>query len=228
MRKFLLPLFAITMILGLSVPAGAQALPTRAHVRGHSSVEWQRSFIEWLTTSSANVLFNGGCGEIVDDVYFLPVATGPDTQVECEIPAGTWILASPTGAFAEIPTWGADDEAILAEVRATMVELLSTQTTVDGRDVWGTLAEAGVYNVGLVERESFLDLQCEGLPAPCSVDFQPGDTVRLASSVELLLLHPMRPGTHTIVMHAEHTSSPEPIRMTATLHVGETDSERSA
>jgi hypothetical protein len=86
--------------------------------------------------------------------------------------------------------------------------------------VSGTVAEAGVYDVGPVEPGSFFDLICEGLPAPCSVDFEPGDTVRLASAGEMLMLRPMRPGTHTIVMQAEYTFSPEPIRMTATLHVG--------
>jgi hypothetical protein len=220
MRKFLVPLFTFTLLLGISVPAGAQAVPTRAHVRGHSLIEWQQLFIEWLTTSSANVLFNGGCGEIVEGVYLLPVALGPDTQVECDVPAGTWVLASPGGGFSEIPTWGADDEAVLADLRSIMAQLVSTRTTIDGRVVSGTVAEAGVYDVGPVERMSFFDLACEGLPAPCSVDFQPGDTVRLASAGEMLMLHPMQPGTHTIVMQAEYTFSPEPIQMTATLHVG--------
>jgi hypothetical protein len=63
-----------------------------------------------------------------------------------------------------------------------MAELVSTAATIDGRGVSGTVAEAGVYDVGPVEPGSFFDLICEGLPAPCSVDFEPGDTVRLASA----------------------------------------------
>ena len=49
MRKFLVPLLTITLLLGVSVPAGAQGLPTRAHVRGHL-VARQRLFVDWLTT----------------------------------------------------------------------------------------------------------------------------------------------------------------------------------
>ena len=50
MRKFLVPLLTITLLLGVSVLAGAQGLPTRAHVRGHSLVAWQRLFVDRLTT----------------------------------------------------------------------------------------------------------------------------------------------------------------------------------
>jgi hypothetical protein len=220
MRKLIVPALSILLLLGVSMPAGAEAVPRQAHARGHSVVEWQRLFIDWLTTSSDNVLVNGGCGDIVDGVYFLPVASGPDSRAECHVPAGTWLLASPTGGFSEIPTWGADDDAVLADLRGSMSQLIFATTTVDGHDLSGSVMEAGVYDVGPVESGSFFDLECEELPAPCSVDFQPGETVRLASAAEVLMLHPLPPGTHTIVMRAQFTFTPDPIEIVVTLHVG--------
>jgi hypothetical protein len=222
MRRIVVALLAAVLALCLAAPAQAGKLPTQAHVRGHSIVEWQRLFLDWLTTSSENILFNGGCGEVVDGVYFMPVTTQPGLEVECDVPKGVPVLASPAGTFSEIPTWGSNDAEVQADLDATWALLLSSAVEVDGASVSleGVGTTAGVYDVGPVEEGSYFDLICEGIPAPCKVDFAPGDTVRLASAADIVILHPFTPGTHTVYLAALFPFFPAEVTLTATLHVG--------
>jgi hypothetical protein len=220
LRKFLLFGFVVAALLVTALPAAAQGLPPAAHVHGHSLLEWQQMYVDWLTTSSSNVLFNGGCGEIVDGVYFPPAATQPGAKATCDIPTGTFVLASPAGTFSEIPTYGRTDAAIFADARATWAFLVSDAVTLDGKSVPVTEEGATVHDVGPVEEGSFYDLVCEGTPPPCVRDFAPGKTIRLASVADLVLLHPMSPGTHVLHEAADFTIFPEPVDITITLHVG--------
>ena len=216
--------FAASLILlvvaAMPAWAGAGRISPNGRPRGHSLVEWQRMYVEWLTTSSTNPLFTGACGEVVAGAYFLPASTGPDVRLECDVPVGVPVVVTPSGAFSEIPTYGADDAAVLADARATYAQLLSSSVTVDGAEVSldGVFRDAGVYDVGPVEAGSFYDVLCEDLTPPCVVDFAPGDTVRLASLAEVLILHPLTPGTHTVVLFDEFTFS-GPLLLTAELHV---------
>jgi len=218
-KVILLGLIAAT-VLSVASPAQAQGLPSGAHVHGHSLLEWEQMYIDWLTTSSSNVLFNGGCGEIVDGVYFPPAATQPGAEATCDIPTGTFVLASPAGTFSEIPTYGRTDAAILADARTTWSLLVSDAVTVDGKPVLVTEEGTTVHEVGPVEEGSFYDLVCEGTSPPCVRDFEPGEIVRLASVADVVLLHPMSPGTHVIHETADFTIFPEPVDITITLHVG--------
>jgi len=53
-----------------------------------------------LAIASANPLFNPTfCGEMVGDVFFLNAAGEPNVEADCEIPAGTWLVASPGGSL---------------------------------------------------------------------------------------------------------------------------------
>jgi hypothetical protein len=220
MRRVLLLGFVAATLLCSALPAHAEALPPAAHVRGHSLLEWQQMYVEWLTTSSSNVLFNGGCGEIVEGVYFPPAATQPGVEATCDIPTGTFVLASPAGTFSEIPTYGRTDQAILADAEATWSLLVSDAVMVDGKPVPVTEEGATVHDVGPVEEGSFYDLVCEGTPPPCVRDFARGETVRLASIADVVMLRPMTPGTHVIHETADFTIFPEPVDITITLHVG--------
>jgi hypothetical protein len=215
---------AVTVVLGVAAPAGASlALPPNANVRGHSLLEWERMFMEWLLTSATNPLFTGACGEVVDGVYFAPVAVSDDTRVECDVPVGAPILLAPSGGFSEIPTWGATDEAVIADVLSVWETLSASAVTVNGEEVSLAGAErfAGVYDIGPVEEGSFYDVVCAELTPPCVVDFEPGDTIRLATVAELVILHPLPPGDYTVVLTAAFSpTGPGPFKITLELHVG--------
>src|SRR2546425_388936 len=198
---------SLTLLLVAPTPvsAGAGRISPNGHPLGHDTVAWQRLYIDWLATSATNPLFTGACGEVVEGAYFLPASTGPDVRLECDVPVGVPVVVAPSGVFSEIPTYGADDAAVLADARSTYAQLLSSSVTVDGVAVSldGVFREAGVYDVGPVEAGSFYDVLCAELTPPCVVDFAPGDTVRLASVAEVLVLHPLTPGAHTVVLFDE-------------------------
>lgn len=214
---------AVAVVLSVAAPASASlALPSNARLHGHTLVEWERLFMDWLLTSDTNPLFTGACGEVIDGVYFAPVAVSADTKIECDVPVGTPILVSPSGGFSEIPTWGETDEAVIADVHSVYDTLLSSGVTVNGEEVSlaGAMRDAGVYDIGPVEEGSFYDLVCEELTPPCVIDFEPGDTIRLATVAELVILRPLPPGDYTIVSTAAFDVPGLEFKITLDLHVG--------
>jgi hypothetical protein len=214
----LMALVAVAAAPASSAPGGA--FPPQSRYRGHSALELHRAFLSWVLGSSTNTIFNGGCGEVIGGIYYAPVSVGPGTEAECDVPVGTPIVLSPAGAFSEIPTWGADDAAVEADAALTFSGLEYSQLSVDGRSIDPDpyTLEAGAYDVVIDEGSAF-DLFCEGLPAPCTVDFEGGDTVRFASVGQVILLRPLPPGTHLIEFEDKFTTSPV-LDMTLTVHVG--------
>jgi hypothetical protein len=217
---------AVAMVMGLvalaAAPAAAApgAFPVQARYRGQTAVELQREFFTWVAGSATNTIFNGGCGDIVGGVYFAPVSVGPGTEAECDVPVGVPIAVSPAGTFSEIPTFGSNDAEVIADAEATFGELEFSELSVDGRDIdpgpW--TISAGAYDV-TIEEGSALDLFCEGVPDPCQVDFAAGDTVRMASVAQVVLLRPLQPGMHVIEFADKFSFSPV-LDMTLTVHVG--------
>jgi hypothetical protein len=196
-------------------------IPQHAHVKGRTIVGWQQAFLGWLTTSSSNPFFTGACGEVVSGVYFAPVPTSPGLHLDCDVPLGVPILVSPAGGWSEIPTWGADDAAVIADVKTSFdTFIVGASLTVDGRAVptKGTTVLTKAYDVGPVEAGSFFDLECEALAPPCKVDFEPGDTVRMASGGQFFVLTPPSRGVHTIELAIELIFGV--VDLTLRLHVG--------
>lgn len=223
MRKLLVVAAVLVVVLVLAAPASGApngAFPVQARYKGHSALDLHRSYFRWIAGSATNTIFNGGCGEVVGGVYFGPVTVGPGTEAECDVPAGVAIAVSPAGAFSEIPTFGANDAEVIADAEATFGELLFSEIRVDGRaidpDPW--TISAGAYDVE-IETGSALDLFCEGVPDPCQQDFEGGDTVRMASVAQVVLVKPMTPGTHVIELANQFSFTPV-LDMTLTLHVG--------
>jgi hypothetical protein len=200
-------------------PSGA--FPVKSRFMGHTALEVHRAYLSWVFGSATNPIRNGGCGEIVGGIYFAPVAVAPGTTAECDVPAGVAIAVSPAGTASEIPTWGANDEEIVADAELTFGEVLFSGLSVDGRaiDPWPWTISAGAYDV-VIETGSHFDLVCEGLIDPwCKVDFVGGETVRMATVAQVVLLKPMTPGTH-VVEFADRFSFTPVLDMTLTLHVG--------
>lgn len=223
MRKLLIVVTALIATVVLAAPAPAApngAFPLKARYMGYTALDVHRTFFRWVAGSATNTIFNGGCGEIVGGIYLAPVSVGTGTEAECDVPAGVAIAVSPAGTFSEIPTWGANDAEVIADAEATFGEVLFSELSVDGRAIDPAPWEisAGAYDV-VIETGSALDLFCEGVPDPCKRDFVGGETVRMATVGQVVLLRPLTPGTHVIEFADRFSFSPL-LDMTLTLHVG--------
>src|SRR2546425_8632253 len=120
-RSFALASAASLILLVVAVtPTSAKPgrISPNGRPRGHSLVEWQRMYVDWLTTLSTNPLFTGACGEVVAGGYFLPRSTGPGARPEGDVPPRGPAGVSPSRALFGIPPFGADEAAGLAEAPA--------------------------------------------------------------------------------------------------------------
>jgi hypothetical protein len=203
MRKTLIASVVLASIVLAAAPvqAAGVVMPGTARFKGHDLVEWQRLYAAWVLGTADSPVVAGGCGEVVQGVFFLaPAAVPGTTEVDCAIPPGTPILALVGFTFSEIPTWGADDAAVLADARATWSGVIDNTLWVDGvEQVTDPLErEAGVYEFP-IEEGSVYDVICESLDPPCTIDFESPGPVRLASIGVFALIRPLPPGTHEIV-----------------------------
>jgi hypothetical protein len=88
-----------------------------------------------LGGSSNALLAEDFCGEIVDDRFFLTVALGTGaTELDCEIPAGTDVVASPFGALTWAPTDGENGTQLFNATFGYLEGVVprSIKVTVDG------------------------------------------------------------------------------------------------
>jgi hypothetical protein len=195
-------LAALTILVGASPVSAGVRYPPADDVKGRSLVQWQRAFMRWSTGTADSPTMVGGCGAVMHGVYFLPPAAVPGvTDIECRVPRHTPILVLAGATFSEIPTFGADDEAIIADALATWEGIEATSVKLDGKGVSlaGTFRNAGAYDV-VIEPGSFYDEVCYAAPAPCQGDFVPPGPVRLASVGEFVVLRPLPKGDHDIVV----------------------------
>ena len=222
MRRWFVRSIVLALVLGAALPAHAAGaiLPAQARLRGHDLASWQREYAAWVLGSADSPVVAGGCGDIVDGVFFLaPAAVPGTTELDCDVPTGVPILVLVGFTFSEIPTWGADDAAVLADARATWAGVTGNALTVDGVEqaVAGYVREAGVYDIA-IEEGSVYDVTCESLAPPCLMDFEPPGPVRLASVGIFAIVRPLSPGDHEIVAT---TANPfVELTVDATIHVG--------
>jgi hypothetical protein len=221
MKRTIAVLSTVLVFAAWAQPASAAVgrVSPEASFKGRDLASWQRSYMSWVLGSADSPVVAGGCGAVVDGVFFLaPAAVPGTTEVECEVPTGMPILVLAGVAFSEIPTWGDTDAAVLADARATWSNVTGTSVTLDGRSVSleGTYREGGVYDVP-IEAGSVMDVACEGVPAPCKVDFEPPGPVRMATVGQFVVLRPLPPRTHHIV--AETDIFGLQLILSATVHV---------
>jgi hypothetical protein len=192
--KRLCVLIAVLSMLVVATPAAARgnAVPAKSHAYGASLLTWQQRWVQWAFGSSTNPILSGTCGEKVGKLFFLTAAFEPGTEVNCVIPTGTPLLATPGGVAAWV-SGDVDTRAeLLADRDAGLVGISDPRVTLDGRSlrVADSLRLSDVYTIRLE-------------PGNLIQTVDPtvsGDTVRVASGPWLVRITPLPPGQHTLVL----------------------------
>ena len=184
------------------------ALPSNARPRGHTYQEWARRIGQFYLGDASNPLIaglGGDCGQLIDGVFFLAAPIDVGVEFDCEIPVGTPIVVSHAGFFtfedAELDT---DEELIAAADEG--FTFTSNSLTVDGVTVPLPTVHAGAFDV-ISESGSFYD----------SVVGVGTGPIRTALTGNVVFLHPLSPGDHTI--EAEVTFPGDGGAFSATYHL---------
>jgi hypothetical protein len=193
MKRFVLvALLALCMVSAAAMPAvaGGRALPPGSNAFGASLVTWAQRWGQWAFASSTNPLFSGVCGEKVDGVFFLNGAFDPGTNIDCALPTGTRLLASPGGAV----SWEGPVDELPADVDSQFADypLTDPRAVLDGRDlsVDNTLVKTGVYSVDL-QPGNFIQTVDPNVTS---------DHLQIASGGWFLRIAPLTPGSHILVL----------------------------
>jgi hypothetical protein len=214
MRRRIVPLFALVIVLlmGAMVPAQAgPVLPFQAHPRGHSYQEWMRVVGQFFLGDASNPLIaglEGDCGELIDGVFVMAGPIDVGVQFDCDVPVGTPILLSHAGFFATEGIDG-DTDAELAAVVEAGFRYTSNALSVDGRPIDVRDINAGVFDVHS-QAGSFYDTVLR---------LGTGD-IRTALIGDVVFLHPLPPGDHTIETEVTLIGSGGAFSATYHVHVG--------
>ena len=164
---------------------------------GTGDLSLRRQWIQWaFGDSGAPLLDPELCGEVVDGVYFMTVAGGSPTSVtrrlECEIPSGVPVLATPGGYIAWSPTDGTTDRELSRSVFDALenLRLKSVHLRLDGEEIrHGALKITDPYTMPLEPGNLIQTVD----PAVT------GDSTRVMTAWYFKLLAPLSPGEHTLI-----------------------------
>jgi hypothetical protein len=187
-------------------------LPANARVHGHSLVDIGSAYALWGfgTSAEVNPLVAGRCerSPIDPNVWFLPVSFGGESQATCQVPPGSFLVATP--GFIECsniepePFFGADENALVGCVDGWFEELNFAEVILDGRPV------TNLGNYALTTR---------------LVTLPPNNLISTASGQSLskgyfLAIPPLSRGTHTLRLYDEFQSMGFQAGITITIVVG--------
>jgi hypothetical protein len=213
MRRKVVPFFAVLVVtlIGALAPAQAgPAVPFQAHPRGHSYQEWMRLVGQFFLGDASNPLIaglDGDCGELIDGVFFMAAPIDVGVEFECEVPVGTPIVLSHAGFFTTEGIDGNTDADLLAAAEAGFT-YTSNSLSVDGKAIRLRTISAGVFDV-VSEPGSFYDTIAGVGTGP----------VRTALIGNVVFLHPLSPGDHTIETEVTFTGSGGAFSATYHVHV---------
>ncbi|MDP9326686.1 MAG: hypothetical protein M3P10_00600 [Actinomycetota bacterium] len=213
MRRKVVPFFAVLVVtlIGALAPAQAgPAVPFQAHPRGHSYQEWMRLVGQFFLGDASNPLIaglDGDCGELIDGVFFMAAPIDVGVEFECEVPVGTPIVLSHAGFFTTEGIDGNTDADLLAAAEAGFT-YTSNSLSVDGKAIRLRTISAGVFDV-ISEPGSFYDTIAGVGTGP----------VRTALIGNVVFLHPLSPGDHTIETEVTFTGSGGAFSATYHVHV---------
>jgi hypothetical protein len=191
MRRFSIVLLATILMLGGALAADA----VRSQRLAEDATLVQNAWMSWALGSSTNPLLQDDlCGELVGGRFFLNVAVAPGrATMDCEVPAGTELVATPGGAFGwRGPARETDDELFsgnLKELRS--IVLTSVKVKVDGALIPRPAMVCPDPIVVEIHPESFLAEVDPGIE---------GDTTRVTSCAWFHVLGPLGVGEHTILL----------------------------
>jgi hypothetical protein len=134
-----------------------------------------------------------------------PIDVG--VEFECDVPVGTPIVLSHAGFFTTEGIEGDTDAELLAAAEAGFT-FISNSLTIDGRDIRLRTISAGVFDV-VSEPGSFYDTILGVGTGP----------IRTALVGNLVFLHPLPPGDHTIETEVTFTGSGGAFSATYHVHV---------
>jgi hypothetical protein len=203
---------ALLSVVALNAPPAhaGQPLPSRSHAFGHSGAQWLRMVGQFYLGDASNPLLaglqQGDCGAVRGRVYYMvaPVDVGMD--LDCDIPVGTPVVFAPAAYFTTQGVDGATDAELEAAARAGFVTT-TDRVTLDGRDLVLRTTDTGAYDV-ISEPGGFYDT-VQGLGT---------GPIRTVIRGNLVVLHPLRPGEHTITAAVSFTNGAE-YSVTYHLHV---------
>jgi hypothetical protein len=213
MRRKVVPFFAVLVVTLIGSLAPAQAgpiVPYQAHPRGHSYQEWMRLVGQFFLGDASNPLIaglDGDCGELIDGVFFMAAPIDVGAEFECEVPVGTPIVLSHAGFFTTEGIDGDTDADLLAAAEAGFT-YTSNSLSVDGKAIQLRTISAGVFDV-VSEPGSFYDTIAGVGTGP----------VRTALIGNVVFLHPLPPGDHTIETEVTFTGSGGAFSATYQVHV---------
>jgi hypothetical protein len=213
MRRTIAPFLAVlvvTLIGGLAPAQAGPVVPYQAHPRGHSYQEWMQLVGQFFLGDASNPLIaglDGDCGELIDGVFFMAAPIDTGVEFECEVPVGTPIVLSHAGFFTTEGIEGDTDAELLAAAEAGFT-YTSNSLTIDGKDIRLRTISAGVFDV-VSEPGSFYDTILGVGTGP----------IRTALVGNLVFLHPLPPGDHTIETEVTFTGSGGAFSATYHVHV---------
>jgi hypothetical protein len=213
MRRRVVPFFAVLVVtlIGALAPAQAgPAVPFQAHPRGHSYQEWMRLVGQFFLGDASNPLIaglDGDCGDLIDGVFFMAAPIDVGVEFECEVPVGTPIVLSHAGFFTTEGIDGDTDADLLAAAEAGFT-YTSNSLSLDGKAIRLRTISAGVFDV-VSEPGSFYDTIAGVGTGP----------VRTALIGNVVFLHPLSPGDHTIETEVTFTGSGGAFSATYHVHV---------
>ena|SRR5689334_3831890 len=212
MRRFSAALVLLVVTLFTAAPAASASpvAPYQAHPVGRSYADWTTAVGQFFLGDASNPLIaglGGDCGQLRDGVFMMVGPIELNAEFDCNVPAGTWIVFSPAGFFS---TEGvdADTDAELEAIARAGFKTSVDELTLDGKNIPLRVFDTGPFDV-MSQNGSFYD-------TVLGVGTGPIRTVLLANVVAI---HPLTPGEHTIEAAASFIGDGE-FSGTYHIHVG--------
>ena len=186
---------AVGTLTGLPAGASGNQVPVSSSANGVSAPKLLQRYLSWLLGSDSNPIFSGSCGEIVNGIFFLNVAASPgSTDYNCTIPVGVPVLASPGLAAVWPPSDGNTDAELLAALDTQYwPDLTDPSAALDGKNLpVGDAVSTGAFTMPLGANSLILAVD-PSVPSTWT-------DIRAVGRAWLTRLHPLMPGSHTLVV----------------------------
>lgn len=210
-----LSLLTLALAIGLiaattpTAQAGA-VLPYGSRPMGLSYPAWAKLVGQFYLGDASNPLIaglGGDCGEVIDGVFFMAAPIDVGVELDCEVPAGTFIVVSHAGWFTTEGIDGETDEELEAAAVAGFVTS-TNELSLDGQPIALQPIDTGAFDV-ISESGSFYD-------AILGVGTGP---IRTFLRANVVVLRPLPPGDHVLEGEVAFVGDGE-FSVTYNIHVG--------
>lgn len=212
-RRFavLITVLAVTLVVSAPAAQAGPVFPYNSHPYGHSYPEWFRIVGQFYLGDASNPLFagllEGDCGQRMGKVFVMAAPIDVGQVFNCKLPLGAPIVLSHAAFFATQGIDGETDAELQAAVEAGFT-FTSNSLTLDGKALPLKAIDTGAYDI-IAAPGSFYD-----------TIFGLTGTVRTAIRGNVVVLHPLHPGDHTIKAEVTFTGTGGAFSATYHVHVG--------